>query len=68
MLIVATERLSIRQFTPNDHEFVLTLFNDESFLTNIGDKGVRNTEDAINHLINAISNREWYELAESSID
>jgi len=52
MLIVATERLSIRQFTPNDHEFVLTLFNDESFLTNIGDKGVRNTEDAINHLIN----------------
>jgi RimJ/RimL family protein N-acetyltransferase len=52
MLIVATESLSIRQFTQNDHEFLLTLFNDESFLTNIGDKGVRNTEDAINHLIN----------------
>jgi RimJ/RimL family protein N-acetyltransferase len=31
---------------------VLTLFNEETFLTNIGDKGVRNTEDAISHLIN----------------
>ncbi|MFT5299103.1 MAG: RimJ/RimL family protein N-acetyltransferase [Colwellia sp.] len=52
MLILATERLLIRQFTPNDHEFVLRLYNEETFLTNIGDKGVRNTEGAISHLIN----------------
>jgi RimJ/RimL family protein N-acetyltransferase len=52
MLISATERLTIRQLTVNDHEFILKLLNDESFLVNIGDKGVRNTDDAIHHLVN----------------
>lgn len=52
MLLSTTERLTIRHFSVNDHEFVFTLLNDESFLTNIGDKEVRNTDDAVNYLVN----------------
>jgi RimJ/RimL family protein N-acetyltransferase len=45
-LIVETQRLRIRALTVDDAEFVLKLVNEPSFLENIGDKGVRNLEDA----------------------
>jgi len=52
MVLCTTERFTIRHFTENDHEFVVKLLNDESFLKNIGDKEVRTTDDAINYLLN----------------
>ena len=46
MLPLETERLLLRPFTTDDAPFILTLLNEPSFLQNIGDKKVRNLEDA----------------------
>jgi RimJ/RimL family protein N-acetyltransferase len=45
-VIVDTPRLLIRELTEDDAEFIFGLVNEPSFLENIGDKGVRNLEDA----------------------
>ena len=45
-MIVETPRLRIRELTVDDAEFIFGLVNEPSFLENIGDKGVRNLEDA----------------------
>lgn len=45
-MIADTTRLIIRELTVDDAEFILGLVNEPSFLENIGDKGVRNLEDA----------------------
>ena len=46
MTILQTDRLVIRQLTDDDAPFILTLLNEPSFLRYIGDKEVRNLEDA----------------------
>ena len=46
MTVHETERLSLRKFTVEDAEFILTLLNEPGFLRYIGDKKVRNLEDA----------------------
>jgi RimJ/RimL family protein N-acetyltransferase len=45
-VIVETPRLLIRELTVDDAEFIFRLVNEPSFLKNIGDKGVRNLQDA----------------------
>jgi RimJ/RimL family protein N-acetyltransferase len=45
-MIAETPRLLIRELTVDDAEFIFGLVNEPSFLKNIGDKGVRNLEDA----------------------
>jgi RimJ/RimL family protein N-acetyltransferase len=45
-MIVETPRLRIRELVADDAGFVHRLLNEPSFLENIGDKGVRNLEDA----------------------
>ena len=52
MLVLETERLLLRPFTTDDAPFVLTLLNEPSFLRFIGDKKVRNLEDARQYLLN----------------
>ncbi|AOW75624.1 GCN5 family acetyltransferase [Colwellia sp. PAMC 20917] len=52
MLLCTTQRLTIRHLNEQDHEFVLQLLNDDAFIKNIGDKGVRETKDAIAYLVN----------------
>jgi RimJ/RimL family protein N-acetyltransferase len=47
-----TERLRLRPFTTDDAPFVLTLLNEPSFLRFIGDKNVRNLDDARQYLLN----------------
>jgi RimJ/RimL family protein N-acetyltransferase len=47
-----TERLFLRRFTVDDAPFVLTLLNEPSFLRYIGDKKVRNLEDARQYILN----------------
>src|SRR5262245_13849570 len=46
MRILETERLVLRHLSPHDAEFVLELLNQPSFIRFIGDKGVRNLDDA----------------------
>ncbi len=45
-MIVETDRLVVRVLAAEDAAFVLRLTNEPSFLSNIGDKGVRNLDDA----------------------
>ena len=47
-----TERLLLRPFTIDDAEFILTLLNEPSFLRYIGDKKVRNLDDARQYILN----------------
>src|SRR5262245_31279200 len=52
MLVLQTPRLLLRDFSSDDAEFVLRLLNEPSFLRFIGDKGVRNLDDARKYLTN----------------
>ncbi len=52
MLQIKTERLTLRQFTPGDAEFIIKLLNEPSFIQNIGDRGVRTLPDAEQYLAN----------------
>jgi RimJ/RimL family protein N-acetyltransferase len=45
-MILSTERLILREIVDDDAAFILTLLNDASFITNIGDRGVRTLDDA----------------------
>ena len=45
-MIVESPRLRLRELDEGDAEFVFRLVNEPSFLANIGDKGVRNLDDA----------------------
>jgi RimJ/RimL family protein N-acetyltransferase len=49
-IAIETERLLIREFTPDDAAFVLRLLNEPSFIENIGDRGVRTEEEAVAYL------------------
>jgi [ribosomal protein S5]-alanine N-acetyltransferase len=51
MIILETERLNLRKLSKSDAGFILELLNEPSFLQNIGDKGVRNTDDAIQYIL-----------------
>lgn len=52
MLICETERLTICQLTTEDAPFVLTLLNTPTWIQYIGDRGIRNIEEASNYLLN----------------
>ena len=49
-IVLETERLRLRQFTPEDAAFVLELLNEPSWLRFIGDRGVRTLDDAREYL------------------
>jgi RimJ/RimL family protein N-acetyltransferase len=44
--ILETQRLILREVTPDDAPFILELLNEPSWLRYIGDKGVRTLDDA----------------------
>jgi [ribosomal protein S5]-alanine N-acetyltransferase len=50
MRVLETDRLVLRRLTLDDAGFMLELLNAPAFLRFIGDKGVRNLEDARNYL------------------
>ena len=52
MTVLETDRLILRKFSFDDAPFILELLNDPSFLRFIGDKGVRNLEDAKGYILN----------------
>lgn len=55
MKIIETERLSLREITDTDAEFVLELLNEPGWIKNIGDRGVRNVEDACRYIANNLA-------------
>ena len=50
MIVLETERLTLRELTEEDDAFALELVNEPDWLRFIGDKGVRNLEDARRYL------------------
>jgi ribosomal-protein-alanine N-acetyltransferase len=52
MTVIETERLILREFTVEDARFVVVLLNEPSFLRYIGDKKVRELEDARQYILN----------------
>src|SRR6185295_7693892 len=50
MSVLKTDRLVLRKLVADDAEFIIDLLNQPSFLRYIGDKGVRNTADAIRYI------------------
>lgn len=51
-VIITSSRLHIKPFQREDAAFILRLLNEDSFLRYIGDKNVRNLNDAKQYLIN----------------
>jgi ribosomal-protein-alanine N-acetyltransferase len=51
MHVLETERLALRRITSDDAAFILELLNDAAFLRFIGDKGVKNLEDARQYIL-----------------
>jgi RimJ/RimL family protein N-acetyltransferase len=54
VIVLETERLILRGLSTDDAEFVLRLLNEPSFLRYIGDRGVRNLEDAAQYILNRL--------------
>ncbi len=54
MLVLETERLILRRLSTDDADFVLCLLNEPSFLHYIGDRGVRNLEDARQYILDRL--------------
>ena len=52
MSVLETERLALRKLSRDDAEFILELLNEPSFIRNIGDKGVRTRDDAVQYIQN----------------
>lgn len=55
MKIIETERLSLREITDDDAEFILELLNEPGWIKNIGDRGVRNVDDARRYISNSLA-------------
>lgn len=51
MTVLETERLSMRRLTTVDAPYILELVNEPAFLRYIGDKGVRNLDDARRYIL-----------------
>lgn len=50
-VVVCTPRLRLREFALTDAKFIVELVNDADWLRFIGDKGVRNADDARRYLL-----------------
>ena len=50
MNILSTERLIISKITLNEASFINELMNDKDWIQNIGDRGIRNDEDAESYI------------------
>ncbi|MBZ0289961.1 MAG: GNAT family N-acetyltransferase [Anaerolineae bacterium] len=51
MPLIETQRLSMRQLVEGDAPFILELLNEPAYIKNIGDRGVRNLDDARRYIV-----------------
>ncbi|MFE4761266.1 GNAT family N-acetyltransferase [Bacillus mycoides] len=52
MIVLETERLTLRWLDVKDTPFILELVNDPAWIQFIGDKGIKNLEDAKKYILN----------------
>ena len=50
MSVLETDRLILTELKTKDAEFIHKLYNDQNFITYIGDKGIRSAQDAVNFI------------------
>jgi len=50
VILIETERLTLRELTAADAPFILELLNEPSFIANIADKNVRTLDDAVHYI------------------
>ncbi|MFS0862282.1 GNAT family N-acetyltransferase [Fredinandcohnia sp. 179-A 10B2 NHS] len=65
MLVLETERLSMRWVEERDSEFIMRLLNEPGWLKYIGDKGIHTLDDAVAYIKNgpqAMYEREGFGL------
>jgi RimJ/RimL family protein N-acetyltransferase len=51
MMVLETPRLRLSRLSTADAPFIVVLLNDEAFLRYIGDRGVRNVDDACRYIL-----------------
>ena len=51
MTVLTTQRLTLRRLSQGDAEFIVELLNDPAFLRFVGDKAVRNADDARRYIL-----------------
>ncbi len=51
-IVIETDRLRLRRLAADDAPFILELVNDPAWLRFIGDRGIRNLDDARNYILN----------------
>lgn len=49
--MISTERLELTELQEQDAEFIFALLNDPGWIRYIGDRGIKNLEDATNYII-----------------
>ena len=54
MIVLETERLTLREVSEADAAFVLTLLNSAGFIKNIGDRGVRTEDEARAYIVERV--------------
>ena len=50
MSVLETDRLILTELRTKDAEFIHKLYNDQNFITYIGDKGIRSAQDSVNFI------------------
>jgi len=52
VIVLETDRLTLRRLTPDDAPFMLAMLNDPDFLRNVGDRGARTIDDTRTYILN----------------
>ncbi len=55
-MIIESERAVLRKYTLDDTDFIINLLNQQSFIENIGDRGIKTIPDAEDYLKKSILN------------
>jgi ribosomal-protein-alanine N-acetyltransferase len=58
-MLLQTKRLVIQPLKPDDHNFILELLNTEGWLKFIGDRNVKNAEDASDYIHRILGNKNF---------
>lgn len=59
-MVTETPRLRLRHLVSADAPFILELLNDPDFLSNVGDRGVRNLHDACRYIETGPAASHWH--------
>ena len=61
-----TDRLVLSPVEPDDAAFVLEMLNDPGWLANIGDRGVRNLDQARAYIADRFQGKAWWVVRDAS--